>query len=67
MKNTISIKLEENLLNDLDRFAKELGKTRASLIETAIYDYFDTLDEVISDKRIDLLKNSKNQKNDHNN
>jgi len=52
MKQAINIRL-------LDEYAQELDKTRTSLIEKAIDLYFDKLDEMISDKRIDNLKAGK--------
>lgn len=51
--------MEEDILNELDMYAKELDRTRTYLIEKAVSSYFDTLDEMISDKRIDDLKNGK--------
>lgn len=59
MKKAINIRLDEALLNDLDIYANELERTRTYLIEKAISSYFDTLDEIISDKRIDEIKAGK--------
>ena len=56
MKKAINIRLEESLLSDLDRYARELDRTRTYIIEKAVETYFDTLDEMISDKRIDDIK-----------
>jgi len=56
MKKAINIRLDENLLYDLDNYAKELDRTRTYIIEKAVSTYFDTLDEMISDKRIDEVK-----------
>ena len=56
MKKAINIRLEESLLADLDSYAKELDRTRTYIIEKAVSTYFDTLDEMISDKRIDEVK-----------
>jgi predicted transcriptional regulator len=56
MKKAINIRLDEDLLFDLDSYAKELDRTRTYIIEKAISTYFDTLDEMISDKRIDEVK-----------
>lgn len=56
MKKAINIRLEESLLNDLDAYAHELDRSRTYLIEKAVSTYFDTLDEMISDKRIDEVK-----------
>ncbi len=51
--------MDESLLNELDAYAKELDRTRTYLIEKAVSAYFDTLDEMISDKRIDDIKAGK--------
>ncbi len=56
MKKAINIRLDESLLSDLDNYAKELDRTRTYIIEKAVGTYFDTLDEMISDKRIDEVK-----------
>lgn len=56
MKKAINIRLDEALLFDLDNYAKELDRTRTYIIEKAVSTYFDTLDEMISDKRIDEVK-----------
>ncbi len=59
MKKAINIRLEESLLSDLDNYAQELDRTRTYIIEKAVGTYFDTLDEMIADKRIDNLKSGK--------
>ena len=56
MKKAINIRLDESLLSDLDDYAQELDRTRTYIIEKAVGAYFDTLDEMISDKRIDEVK-----------
>lgn len=56
MKKAINIRLDESLLSDLDKYAQELDRSRTYIIEKAVSTYFDTLDEMISDKRIDDLK-----------
>ena len=56
MKKAINIRLDESLLSDLDNYANELDRTRTYLIEKAVSAYFDTLDEMISDQRIDEVK-----------
>ncbi|HBQ44662.1 MAG TPA: CopG family transcriptional regulator [Thiomicrospira sp.] len=56
MKKAINIRLEESLLVDLDNYSKELDRTRTYIIEKAVSAYFDTLDELISDQRIDEIK-----------
>ncbi|MGJ0316382.1 ribbon-helix-helix domain-containing protein [Aliarcobacter cryaerophilus] len=61
MKKAINIRIDEALLKELDNYANELDRTRTYLIEKAISSYFDTLDEMISDKRIDDIKNGKSE------
>jgi len=61
MKQAINIRLDKEMLESLDEYAAELDKSRTSLIEKAIGLYFDTLDEMVSDKRIDNLKSGKTQ------
>ena len=61
MKKAINIRMDETLLSDLDSYAKELERSRTYLIEKAVSTYFDTLDEMISDKRIDELKSGKSE------
>ena len=56
MKKAINIRMDESLLSELDKYAKELERSRTYLIEKAVSNYFDTLDEMISDKRIDEVK-----------
>lgn len=56
MKKAINIRIEESLLEDLDHYAREMERTRTYLIEKAVGSYFDTLDELIADKRIDDIK-----------
>ncbi len=56
MKKAINIRLNESLLGDLDSYANELDRTRTYLIEKSIASYFDTLDEMIADQRIDEVK-----------
>jgi predicted transcriptional regulator len=59
MKQAINIRLEKDIVKTLDEYANELDKTRTKLIEKAIELYFDKLDEMIADKRIDNLKSGK--------
>jgi len=59
MKQAINIRLEKEMLETLDGYAGELDKSRTSLIEKSIELYFDKLDEMVADKRIDNLKSGK--------
>lgn len=60
-KKAINIRMDEALLSDLDSYATELDRSRTYLIEKAVSSYFDTLDEIISDKRIDDIKSGKSE------
>lgn len=57
----ISIRLKKSLLHDLDNYANELNQTRTQLTEKSITAYFDTLDEMVSDKIIDDIKNGETE------
>lgn len=59
MKKAINIRIDESLLAELDGYANELDRSRTYLIEKAVSTYFDVLDEMIADKRIDELKTGK--------
>ena len=59
MKQAINIRLEKDVVQTLDEYAQELDKTRTSLVEKAIELYFEKLDEMVADKRIDNLKSGK--------
>ncbi len=61
MKKAINIRMDESLLSELDSYAKELERSRTFIIEKAVTAYFDTLDEMISDKRIDEIKSGKSE------
>ena len=61
MKKASNLRIDESLLEELDVYAKELDRTRTYLIEKAVSNYFDTLDEMISDKRIDDIKTGKSE------
>jgi predicted transcriptional regulator len=61
MKKAINIRMDETLLSDLDSYANELDRSRTYIIEKAVSTYFDTLDEMISDKRIDELKSGESE------
>lgn len=61
MKKAINIRMDEALLKELDAYAEELERSRTYIIEKAVSTYFDTLDEMISDKRIDELKAGKTE------
>jgi len=59
VKQAIDIRLEKEILETLGEYATELDKSRTSLITKSIELYFDKLDEMVADKRIDNLKSGK--------
>ena len=61
MKKSINIRMEESLLADLTHYAVELERSRTYLIEKAVSNYFDVLDEMLADKRIDDIKSGKSE------
>jgi RHH-type rel operon transcriptional repressor/antitoxin RelB len=61
VKKAINIRMDETMLADLDNYAHELERSRTYLIEKAVSNYFDTLDEIVADKRIDDLKSGKSE------
>jgi len=61
MKQPINLRIDVDVLATLDAYATELSKSRTELIQKSIELYFDTLDEIISDKRIDEIKAGKTQ------
>jgi predicted DNA-binding protein len=56
MRQAINIRLDKEVVQYLDDSAQILEKTRTNLIERAIDAYFNQIDEMVADKRIDSLK-----------
>jgi len=61
MKKAINIRMDEELLKELDGYARELERSRTYLIEKAVGAYFDTLDEMVADQRIDRVREGKSR------
>jgi len=59
MKKILSVRVDEDIFEMLNGYANELNKTKTFIIEKALENYFDKLDEMIADKRIDNLKSGK--------
>ena len=59
MKKLINIRMDEELLAELDQYGSTLERTRTYLIEKAVVSYFDTLDEIVADMRIDEVKSGR--------
>ena len=58
----VKIQIDDAIFFDLENCAKELQETTSSLIEKAVTAYFDKLDEMISDRRMDEIKAGKKTK-----
>jgi predicted transcriptional regulator len=59
VKKAINIRLDDSMIAEMDEIAGELDKTRTWIIETAVTNFMDKLDEMVADKRIDELKKGK--------
>jgi len=55
----IKVDINQNIIEELNIYAKELNEKKDNLIEKAIEKYFDLLDEKIADKRLKELENGK--------
>lgn len=51
--------MDADVLAELDQYGVALERTRTFLIEKAVTAYFDTLDEMVSDQRIDDVKSGR--------
>lgn len=56
LKKAINNRIDKPLLENLDTDAVEFERSQISTLDKAVTAYFDTLDEMISDKKIDDLK-----------
>lgn len=57
----VSFTLDKNILNELDLVALELGKKKSHIVEQALELYFDTIDLVIAERRLDRLASGKDK------
>jgi predicted DNA-binding protein len=55
----LTIELNDNIFNELYLISNELNSNESEIIEKALERYFDSLDEIIADKRLDDLNNGK--------
>lgn len=55
----VSFTLDKNILNGLDAVAQELGKKKSHIVEQALEMYFDAVDTMIADKRLDEIAEGK--------
>ena len=53
--------IDKHILIELDSIAKELGHKKSHIVEQALELYFDTIDTMIADKRLDELASGKEE------
>ncbi|MCD4818070.1 MAG: ribbon-helix-helix domain-containing protein [Candidatus Cloacimonetes bacterium] len=58
-KNIMSFNLDNNLVNFLDKYSKELQVSKSWIVKQALQQYFDKFDEYLSDLRIASLSEEK--------
>ncbi len=58
MMQKMSFTFEPELLEELDRQARELGKKKAQIVREALYDYFDALHAT---QEIDAIRRGESQ------
>ncbi len=56
-----NITLDEDISRELEVLAEELGEKKSNIISKALTAYFDLLDLKVAKKRLNLLKNGKEQ------
>jgi len=62
MLNTVSIRLDNTLISFLDKYSQELKVSKSWIVRQALQNYFDKLDENLSDMRIETLSKGKSHK-----
>jgi len=55
----LTIELNDNIFNELFLISNELNSNESEIIEKVLERYFDSLDEIIADKRLDDLNSGK--------
>jgi len=55
----VSFTLDKHILSELDEIAKELGEKKSHIVEQALEMYFDAVDTMIADKRLDEIAEGK--------
>ncbi len=55
----VSFTLDKNILSELDEVAKELGEKKSHIVEQALEMYFDAVDTMIADKRLEEIAEGK--------
>ncbi|HMM59051.1 MAG TPA: ribbon-helix-helix domain-containing protein [Candidatus Rifleibacterium sp.] len=57
----VTFTIDKNILIELDSIAKELGQKKSHIVEQALELYFDTVDTIIADGRLDRLASGKDK------
>ena len=57
----INISLEEELAQELDSIARELGEKKSHIVREALMHYFDYLDVKIAEKRLKELEEGRSE------
>jgi len=55
----VSFTIDKNILIELEDIAKELGEKKSHIVEQALEMYFDAVDTMIADKRLDEIAEGK--------
>ncbi len=55
----VTFTIDKNILIELDSIAKELGEKKSHIVEQALEMYFDAVDTMIADKRLDEIAEGK--------
>jgi len=58
-KSVVSVSLNSNLINFLDKYSKELNVSKSWIINQALQSYLDRIAESLSDMRIATLSEPK--------
>jgi predicted DNA-binding protein len=58
----VTFTIDKKILLELDNIAKELGQKKSHIVEQALELYFDTVDTLIADKRLEALSRGEETK-----
>ncbi|MDD3148532.1 MAG: ribbon-helix-helix domain-containing protein [Candidatus Riflebacteria bacterium] len=57
----VTFTIDKNILLELNSVAKELGQKKSHIVEQALELYFDTVDTIVADDRLDRLESGKDK------
>jgi len=55
----VSFTIDKNILIELEDIAKELGEKKSHIVEQALEMYFDAVDTMVADKRLEEIAEGK--------